>query len=271
MDLKGSKVIWCISLCIWTGSVMGQVDFEKHFANCAVEGSITIYDYQQRKWWYSDSSSSHFKTLPASTFKMIHTLIALEEGVVSGIDEVYKWDGEVRTFAGTPIDRWNRDADLEAAFRHSIVWYYVELAQQIRHKTYDTYLTSCGFSPLKISEPEGVDFWNYGEYGVSPVEQIDFLISLYEGTLPFDSNYQKTLKQLMITEATDTRILRGKTGWTKNDGMDIGWWVGYVESDGRVIFFATRLMHRSDERPGDFGGCRKTVTESVLSELGFSK
>ena len=46
----------------------------------------------------------------------------------------------------------------------------------------------------------------------------------------------------MISERTDTFTFRVKTGWTRRNGTDIGWWVGYAETEGNVYFFATRIL-----------------------------
>lgn len=45
----------------------------------------------------------------------------------------------------------------------------------------------------------------------------------------------------MISENTNGFIFRDKTGWTTKNGIDIGWWVGYVETPSDVFFVATRI------------------------------
>ena len=46
----------------------GQQDLSKPFKACDTEGSITLYDYNAKKWISSDINDSHYPTLPASTF-----------------------------------------------------------------------------------------------------------------------------------------------------------------------------------------------------------
>jgi len=54
---------------------------------------------------------------------------------------------------------------------------------------------------------------------------------------------------------------------SQEKGFDTGWWVGYVEGDGNVYFFATRLIkERSIENP-NFSKCRKKITMEVLKKL----
>jgi beta-lactamase class D len=45
----------------------------------------------------------------------------------------------------------------------------------------------------------------------------------------------------MLVENTPTYTLRAKTGWAARPTQKIGWYVGYVETDEDVWFFATNL------------------------------
>src|SRR5882672_11274171 len=52
---------------------------------------------------------------PASTFKIPHALAALDAGVVSGPDHVFKWDGVPCAY-----ESWRRDHTLASAMRNSV-------------------------------------------------------------------------------------------------------------------------------------------------------
>ena len=58
-------------------------------------GKFTIYNLSR----YRDSSF-----LPASTFKIVNSLIGLQTGVITNDSMVIKWDGFKR-----PFDSWNKD------------------------------------------------------------------------------------------------------------------------------------------------------------------
>lgn len=71
----------------------------------------------------------------------------------------------------------------------------------------------------------------------------------------------------MISERTETHTYRDKTGWTRKNWQDIGWWVGYVEAEDNVYFFATRLMKsENDNNPNFFKG-RKEITKLILKDI----
>src|SRR5262245_20985444 len=63
---------------------------------------------------------------PASTFKIPHTIIALDTGARSGLDDFEKWDGK-----NYGLDIWNRDQTLRTALLHSVVWYYQRTAVRV--------------------------------------------------------------------------------------------------------------------------------------------
>jgi len=73
----------------------------------------------------SDKDRSGEAKLPASTFKIPSSLIALETGVVQDLDkDVFKWDGVTRS-----IEAWNRDHTMRTAIAASAVPVYQEIAR----------------------------------------------------------------------------------------------------------------------------------------------
>ena len=68
----------------------------------------------------SDKVRSGEGRLPASTFKIPNSIIALETGVVEDPDkDVFKWDGVTRSF-----EPWNKDHTLRSAIAVSAVPVY---------------------------------------------------------------------------------------------------------------------------------------------------
>jgi beta-lactamase class D len=244
----------------------GQSNFQKHFDSLSVTGSTTLFDYKNRKWIYSDSTDAFKQSLPASTFKILHSLIALETEAIKDENEVIRWDGINKDFFGTKMDIWNKDTDLKTAYKNSTVWFYVEIAKQLGRKKYKKYLKKCNYGNLNFTE-KGSDFWNYGEYGISPKEQIEFLIKLYENKLPFSQTTLDKVKKIMISEQNEKFVFRDKTGWTKKDGVDIGWWIGYLQTTENIYFFTTRLTKSIDDKNPNFSKARKEITKKILKEI----
>lgn len=271
-DFKIKKIrSLLLGVCMsYASTGWSQIDLQHHFKDCHVQGSITILDYKRNKWTYSDSANAQVRTLPASTFKIINSCIVLELGVIKDENEFIRWDGKDRSPVGMQIDAWNRDNNLKEAYRNSTVWFYVELAKRIGKKRYLDYLTKCHYGNLDISE-KGDDFWNYGHFGVSPIDQIQFLKAFYEEKLPFSKKTYAIVKRVMISDKTSHQTnqytMRYKTGWTDQDGIDIGWCVGYVERKDNIYFFATRLTKKNDVPNSNFMNCRKEITKTILRQM----
>ncbi len=103
--------------------------------------------------------------------------------------------------------------------------------------------------------------------GITPLNQVDFLKRLYEGKLPFSKRSIDIVKRVMLTEQSSSYTIRAKTGWARYKHQNNGWWVGYVETNGNVFFFATRLLQDRTKNRKDFADCRKNITKSVLKSL----
>jgi beta-lactamase class D len=242
-----------------------QKDLRKHFADCRLQGSFTLLDHKNNKWTYSDEKEADIATVPASTFKIINSLIALEEGVIKDENEVLRWDGIKRD-----ISPWNADTDMKNAYKNSTVWFYQELARRIGKEKYAAYLKKCNYGNQQLTS--AIDrFWLDGSLKISPRNQIEFLKNLYAEKLPFSKRSYEIVKRIMIQEAPEAAnyVLRAKTGWGKVEAYDIGWWVGYVEKKDNVYFFATRVQKPIEVTNENFMECRKEITRKVLAELNI--
>lgn len=207
-----------------------------------VQGSMLIASLNSGKTFVHDDERTGQRFTAASTFKILNTLIALQEGVVKGKDSLFKWDRQVRSIAG-----WNRDQTLESAFKLSCVWCYQQLAREIGSQKYRDYLHSIGYGQLR--EPFKTDsFWLDSSLQISAFEQVAFLKQVYQRSLPFRPAAYDTLQAIMLSEHTAAYSLYAKTGLAGGTTPKIGWYVGYVVTAGDVWFFATNLDISSDEQ-----------------------
>lgn len=201
--------------------------------------------------------------LPASTFKIPNSLIALETGVVSGPDHLFKWDGVERQIAA-----WNQDHTLRTAFQASAVWYYQRVAREVGQQRMQSWVDKLGYGNRDIS-PAIDRFWLDGRLRISPLAEVDFVQRLYEEKLPVSVKNQRIVKHIM--RSVDYPALRlyvksGRTGLI--EGRDYGWYVGYLDTDAGPYFFATLLT--STAPGGDFGEQRKRITLRLLAKAGAS-
>src|ERR1700756_3631071 len=99
----------------------------QHFQDEGTLGTFVAYKVDDYLIIASDTERSGEGRLPASTFKIPNSLIALETGVVQDPDkDLFPWDGVKR-----PIEAWNKDHTLRSAIAVSAVPVYQEIARRI--------------------------------------------------------------------------------------------------------------------------------------------
>jgi len=150
----------------------------------------------------------------------------------------------------------------------SVVWFFQELARRIGKDRMQYYVDWVGYGNQDITGK--IDsFWLDGNLRISQTEQIDFLKRLYEGTLPFSEQTMTTVKDILVLENTADYRLSGKTGWASDVNPDVGWFVGYVETHGNVVYFATNIDHEGSQE--SLGKISQDITLKILAELGLLK
>ncbi|RAI97564.1 beta-lactamase class D [Chitinophaga skermanii] len=259
------------SICLLTTLAAHAQSFQVKdlLAAAHVEGSVTIYNVQNNTWYMSDSLDAIRTTQPASTFKIINLLIALETGVINNLDDVMPWVGSTDTVKYGYRPDIYKNMTIREAFQVSAGWVFIELAKKVGRKKYIHYLQAAGYGNNNLTE-QGDDFWNFGAFGISPKNQVEFITKVYrEQALPFQKKYITLLKEVMISEQNEQFTTRSKTGWTRVDGQNIGWWVGYITSGQQTYCFATRVTRPLAQGSAGFSNCRKSITMEACKRLGF--
>ncbi|HUL77706.1 MAG TPA: penicillin-binding transpeptidase domain-containing protein [Vicinamibacteria bacterium] len=170
---------------------------------------------------------------PCSTFKIPNSLIGLETGVIADAGFVIPWDGVKRD-----REEWNRDQTLASAIKVSAVWYYQELARRVGKERMQRLVSAIPYGNGDTSS--GIDvFWLGRSLRISPDEQVAFLERLRVSKLPFTERSQAIVRGILVQERSGSFAYRGKTGSCGGGtGPDHGWWVGWVERDGKATVFA---------------------------------
>ena len=227
------------------------------FSEFGVTGSFILCEIDSDSCIKLDSERCGQRFIPASTFKIVNSLFALESQVIDGTTEVLKWDG--RSWA---VKSWNQDQDMEHAFQRSCVWFYQELARRIGEKQMTSYLRDIRYGNMSIGG--GIDrFWLDGDLRISQEEQIDMLRRLWKEELPFRTEVQKTVKRLMKLEDKDGYTFYGKTGLGEKGEMAIGWLVGFIERGDRVFCYALNI-EGPDVNDSTFRRARYDMTRRLL-------
>ena len=101
-----------------------QTDWSEYFDG--LNGAAVIYDASALRLNIYNNALAETRRSPCSTFKIISSLIALENGIIDPDDSMRKWSGEVFW-----NEKWNNNIDFSEAFHESCVWYFREVTDEI--------------------------------------------------------------------------------------------------------------------------------------------
>ncbi len=232
----------------------------RRFFDLGTEGTFVAYKVDDYLMIASDKARSGEGKLPASTFKIPNSLIALETGVVEDPDkDVFKWDGVKRD-----IEAWNKDHTLRSAIAVSAVPVYQEIARRIGQERMQKYVDLFEYGNRDIGG--GIDqFWLTGNLRVDPVQQIDFVDRLRRGVLPVSKRAQELVRDILPVTKIGDATIRAKSGLLGAEigKPSLGWLVGWAEKGGSATVFA---MNMDCKEPSHIAA-RMTVTQQCLADI----
>ncbi len=213
-------------------------EVDQLFRDSGVTGTFVLYDVTQHRLTGHNRERAYTQLVPASTFKIAHTLIGLSVGAVKSIDEILPYGGKPQ-----PVKAWEKDMSLREAIAMSNVAIYQELARRIGLERMRDSMVKMRYGNGEIGAV--VDrFWLVGPLKISSVEQTEFLARLAQGALPFPQTQQEAVRGSVELEHQDDWTLYGKSGWENFPNSGVGWWVGWVMKSGHVYAFALNLDMR---------------------------
>lgn len=239
---------------------------KKYFDQNKVKGCFTMLNNADGEIIVYNMDLDTQRFSPASTFKIINSLVGLQTGKIPDEKMIIKWDGVKRR-----VDAWNKDMDMTEAFKVSSVPYYQEVARRIGRDTLQQWIDSIGYGNKNTDGP--VDsFWLNGKLKISPDEQLGLVKKLYFDQLPFRKSVQQMVRDLMMQENNTAYKLSYKTGWgfgedTAREGNSFGWVVGWIEENKHVYFFVTFV--KAPDTNTDISTVRMNITKSILKQYGF--
>ena len=236
-----------------------RTDLAKLFADAGTAGTFVGYKVDDYLVISSDSDRSGEARLPASTFKIANSVIALETGVVGDPDkDVFKWDGVKHD-----NEAWNRDHTLRSAIAVSAFPVYQEIARRIGPERMQKYVDTLDYGNRNIGG--GIDwFWVRGDLRIDPVQQVDFVDRLRRGVLPVSKRAQDLVRDILPVTKVGDAVIRAKTGLTDREHGSLGWLVGWAEKGSANTVFALNLDVREPRHIAD----RMNLAQACLADIG---
>ena len=225
-----------------------EVDWSEYFNG--LNGTAVIYDTSNSRYTIYNRDLAVTRSSPCSTFKIISSLIALENGILEPEDSTRTWSGEIFW-----NENWNKDIDFSEAFRTSCVWYYRQVIDDIGEDMLQKELDKLQYGNCDISDWEGrlntnnnnralTGFWIESSLMISPKEQVEVMERIFGKNSDYSEETQNELKQVMLMSEQDRSDIPiyGKTGMGKANGIVVdAWFTGFAESPTGNIYFCVRL------------------------------
>ena len=259
-------LLTCLLVSCNQNNVTVDNSLKKYFDDNKVSGTFGLYDNGKNAFIiYNLSRFKDSAYLPASTFKIVNSLVGLETGRIVDEKMVIPWDGILR-----PVEAWNHDLSMLEAFKVSAVPYYQEVARRIGKDTMQHWLDTLGYAAKNgraIIKTAIDTFWLDNSIKITADEQLGLVKKLYFDQLPFQKRTLRIVKEAMVREKNSNYILAYKTGWAQTEnGKALGWIMGWVEENRHVYFFAVNMDAPHD---ADLTNVRINILKGILEQLGF--
>lgn len=233
-------------------------DLMAYFRQLDVDGCFALLDADGGRQVLVNARRAQTRLVPASTYKVAHSVIAFGTGAVRDPEQVQPYGGGRARFA-----QWERDMTLREAIAASNVPLYQGIARRIGMQRMQAWVDRLDYGNRQLGDR--VDqFWLRGPLKISAAEQTRFLARLAKGKLPASERSQRWVREMMRVETTPQYAIYAKTGWAMDDGLSLGWWVGWVERAGRIHTFALNMDVPRDE----LAAHRLPIAKAMLEDLG---
>lgn len=241
-----------------------EVDWSGYFDG--MSGAAVVYDPSESCCRIYNRELAETRRSPCSTFKIISSLIGLENRTIIPENSLRVWSGEV--FWNSD---WNRDIAFAEAFRSSCVWYFREVTDEIGKTAIQAELYRLQYGNCDISDWEGkqntnnnnpalTGFWIESSLKISPIEQTQVMERIFGDRSVYTAQTREQLMQVMQSEPQEAEDIAvyGKTGMGKAEGVVVdAWFTGFSDLKDRRVYFCVYL----GESPG------KDVSSTKAKEI----
>lgn len=252
-----------LTISLWSPAVAQEIDVGPNVSaagGTTESATIVIQRLSDGQRWIANPDRAERRFSPASTSKIPHSLIALENGLAAP-GSVFEWDGVPRSNRA-----WNQDHTIRTAFQKSVVWVYQSITRTAGQRVMSDWLESFDYGNANVGVVDQITtYWLDDTLKISALEQVEFLSDLALDSLPLSAATYAVASDIMVSDASSNWIMRSKTGWRYSEtDMDIGWFVGWLECASDTYVFALNL----DMPDTSYLSKRKAVTYRVLQDIG---
>ena len=224
------------------------------------KGSFVMYNTTDNLWQIYNQEYALTRISPVSTYKIYSALFCLESGIISPSQSFIPWNKQHYIY-----DMWNNGQTLKSAMQNSVTWYFQDIDKQAGLSVIRDYIKKTGYGNQTTSDNLS-SYWADSSLKISPVEQVEMLKKFYYNQFGFSLENINTVKNSIRIASSGNTVLYGKTGTGETDnGNKSGWFIGYIEKNGKPCFFATNIQDKGIAT----GAAATDITFSILSGMGL--
>lgn len=190
---------------------------------------------------------------PASTFKIMNSLMALETNVVPDEQFYLPWDGIQRR------PEWDTAMNMRQAFKVSNVPFYQEIARRLGKEESQKWLDTVRYGNKRIG-PKVDEYWLNDTLQITPDEQVGFVKKLYFDKLPFSQRAHRIVRKMMLQEDSTDYKLYYKTGT----------WMPYRSGRNEIMCWMVGFVERKEEMTGVLTKQPETHYRPYFFAMNFS-
>lgn len=217
-----------------------------------------------------------------STFKIAISLMGYNEGFLK--DEIRP---ELPFEEGYVdwLDFWKHPHNPIGWMKNSCVWYSQLITTQLGIQKFKDYVTEFSYGNMDLSGDKGknnglTNAWLSSSLQISPEEQVAFLQKLLDNKLPVSQHAHEMTKNILFVEELGSGWkLYGKRGGgylLNSDGShnldrQIGWFVGWVSKDDRIIVFAYYISDQAKQNTPAGKRAKEDAKERIIELIQYKK
>jgi beta-lactamase class D len=246
-------------------NVHEQKEWGAIYKNAGIDSAgFEIYEQAKERAFYYNKPWGNRRTIPASTFKIFLSLVALETSVAPDEDFIIRYNGKSCGNAA-----WDKDLTLREAFKLSSEPYYKSIATSIGRIELQKWMDSIKYGNMKMGD-DITACWHDSSLLITPDEQVGFLKKLYFDELPFSKRTQRLVRSIMLQETTPQYKLYFKTGTHNSPSTQMAWMVGFLEdSTNHPYFFANNFETKDSSM--DLMDTRLKTTKAIFNSIGLMR
>jgi beta-lactamase class D len=254
------SIVFLLSFCATKSVQIEPKIISKRFTQLGLQGSFMLFDEKHDTYLYHNRAQIDSMFSPGETFYLPLSLIGLHHQILNNKPTVFTWDSVIY-----PNQNWNVAQSLNHAFKHNTPWFFNKLIKGIGHARILNGLIRFNYGNKDTTG--GLDnFWKHDGLKISPKQQIDFLRKLRNGKLDCKKENQDVLKRVSVVTDSLGCSIHQEFGIGSQDGKDITWLVGYMETPCNTFYFSTCTQSIGKTR-SQLIKTVKSVTYKIINDL----